>query len=206
VITLPGGTRNASVIAYDRFTGEQRWSALDDQQAYTSPMLVTLAGTKQLLVVSASRILGLTPARGRILWSYPWQTMADINAAQPIVIDDSVYFSSGYNVGAARLEIKKDGDAFSVREVWRTNRMKNRFASSVLHDGFIYGFDEAIFGCINAATGEYAWKGGRYGYGQVLLAGGYLVVLTEDGELALLRATATAHEELAKFPAISGKT
>ena len=84
--------------------------------------------------------------------------------------------------------------------------MKNRFASSVFSDGFIYGFDESIFGCIDAATGDLKWKGGRYGYGQVLLAGEHLIVLSEEGELALVRATPERHDELARFPAISGKT
>jgi outer membrane protein assembly factor BamB len=84
--------------------------------------------------------------------------------------------------------------------------MKNRFASAVLVNGHIYGFDESIFACIDAATGDLAWKGGRYGYGQVLAVGDHLIVLTEEGDLALLRATPERHDELARFPAISGKT
>ena len=84
--------------------------------------------------------------------------------------------------------------------------MKNRFASAVFHNGYIYGFDESIFACIDAATGDLKWKGGRYGYGQVLLAGDHLIVLSEEGDLALVRATPERHDELARFPAISGKT
>jgi outer membrane protein assembly factor BamB len=93
-----------------------------------------------------------------------------------------------------------------VREVWRNIRMKNQFTSSVLHEGFIYGLDESILACLDAATGDVKWKGGRYGYGQVLLAGGHLVVLTEDGELVLVRAAPDRHQELARFPALEGKT
>ena len=84
--------------------------------------------------------------------------------------------------------------------------MKNRFASSVLHDGFIYGFDENILACVDAATGALKWKGGRYGYGELILASGQLIVLSEDGELALVRATPEAHDELARVPALEGKT
>jgi outer membrane protein assembly factor BamB len=76
----------------------------------------------------------------------------------------------------------------------------------VLHEGFIYGLDESILACIDAATGDLKWKGGRYGYGQVVLASGHLIVLTEDGDLALVRATPERHEELARFRAIDGKT
>jgi outer membrane protein assembly factor BamB len=84
--------------------------------------------------------------------------------------------------------------------------MKNRFASAVLHEGTIYGLDESILAAVDAATGEQRWKGGRYGYGQVLLADGHLIVLTEDGELALVRATPEKHDERARFSVLSGKT
>jgi outer membrane protein assembly factor BamB len=84
--------------------------------------------------------------------------------------------------------------------------MKNKFSSSVLIDGYIYGLDESILACIDAATGELLWKGGRYGYGQLLAAGDHLVVLTERGDLVLVRATPDGHEEVAGFRAIEGKT
>jgi outer membrane protein assembly factor BamB len=84
--------------------------------------------------------------------------------------------------------------------------MKNQFTSSVLHDGYIYGLDENILACVDAATGDLKWKGGRYGYGQVMLASGHLIVLSESGELALVRATPDGHDERVRFPAIAGKT
>jgi len=207
VIVLPGGPRGHSVAAYDRRTGAPRWSALDDQQGYSSPMLVTLGGVRQVLVFSAARLMGITPDDGRVLWGYPWKTDYDVNAAQPVVIGTNrVLLSSGYGAGAAVLELTPSPDGFSVREVWRNNRMKNQFTSSLLHDGFIYGLDESILACLDAATGEVKWKGGRYGYGQVLLAGDHLIVLTEDGDLALVRASPDRHQELARFHAIAGKT
>ena len=84
--------------------------------------------------------------------------------------------------------------------------MKNKFTSSVLHEGYIYGLDEAILACVDAATGELKWKGGRYGYGQILLAGDHVIVLTEDGDVALVRATPERHDEVARFPAIEGRS
>ena len=94
---------------------------------------------------------------------------------------------------------------FAVREVWRNNRMKNQFTSSVLHEGFIYGLDESILACLDAATGELKWKGGRYGYGQVMLASGHLIVLTEEGELALVRATPGAAPGAGALPRARGQ-
>ncbi len=104
------------------------------------------------------------------------------------------------------LELNQEGDRFSVREVWRNIRMKNQFASSVVHEGDIYGLDESILACVDAATGDLKWKGGRYGYGQIMLASGHLVVLTEDGQLALVRATPERHQKIAIFPVLDGKT
>ena len=104
------------------------------------------------------------------------------------------------------LELTKTEDRFSVREVWRNIRMKNQFTSSVLHDGYIYGLDESILACVDAATGDLKGKGGRYGYGQIMLASGHLIVLTEEGDLALVRAAPDRHQEIARFPAIEGKT
>jgi outer membrane protein assembly factor BamB len=207
VIVLPGGGDGRSVTAYDKNTGKILWSALNDPQSYAAPMLVTLAGTRQFLVVSATRIMGLSLDRRDVLWEQPWRTEYDINAAQPIVIGDNrVFYSSGYGVGAAVFEISRDGDRFAAREIWRNNRMKNRASSSVLHNGFIYGLDEAILACIDAATGELKWKGGRYGYGQLLVAGDHLVVITDTGDLVLVAAAPDEHRELARFPAIAGKT
>lgn len=206
VVVLPGGPKG-SVAAYDRATGRRAWSVLGDQQAYASPMLVTLSGVRQLLVTSAARVMGLGPSDGQLLWEYPFPTYNGINAAQPLLVGDNrVFVSASYGAGAAMLEISGSASGLFVSEVWRTNRMKNRFSGSVLRDGVIYGLDESILAALDAETGQLKWKGGRYGYGQVLLAGDHLIVLTEDGDLALVRATPERHEEVARFPVLDGKT
>jgi outer membrane protein assembly factor BamB len=207
VIVLPGGGNGKSVVAYQRKTGDRVWSALDDKQAYTSPMIATLAGTSQLVVVSTTRMMGLSLGRGELLWSYPWEVMMGMAASQPLLLgDDRVFISSGDGPTAAVVRIEKAGDAFTAREVWQNNRMKNKFTSSVLLDGYIYGLDAGILACMDAATGELKWKGGRYGYGAVILASGHLIVLTEGGDLALVRAAPDAHHEVSRFPVLDGKT
>ena len=209
VIVLPGGSAGKSVVAYHKVTGEPVWKAQDDKQAYTSPMLVTLAGRRQLLVVSALRAMGLAVEDGALLWDFPWVTEYDVNSAQPIVLGENRFLiSAGYGHGAALVEVRRTGagSGFAARPVWSNTRMKNKFSSSVLHDGHIYGMDEAILACLEVETGNLKWKGGRYGYGQLLLAGGHLVVLTESGEVALVKATPERHQEVASFSAIEGKT
>ena len=207
VIALPGGSPGSSVAAYHKLTGEPIWKSLDDRQAYTSPMLVNLAGVRQILVVSRERIMGLRPEDGSFLWGYPWSIDNGVNVAQPVIMNESrVFISTGYGRGAAVFELRRGESGFSAHTVWENTRMKNKFTSSVLHDGYIYGLDEAILACIDPQTGERMWKGGRYGYGQVLAASGHLIVSTERGELVLVEATPESHREVARFAAIQGKT
>jgi outer membrane protein assembly factor BamB len=205
LVVTPGGP-GKSVVAYDKNTGERVWTALSDRAAYTSPMMVTLAGQRQILVVTATRIVGLA-IDGTLLWEYPWNAPNGIAASQPIVLDGSrVFVSAGYDHGSAVLEVSGAGESLAAKLVWESRGMKNRFNSAVAYENHIYGMDESILTCIDARTGERKWKGGRYGYGQLLLAGGYLVVLMESGELALVKATPDSHQELSRFPAIEGKT
>jgi outer membrane protein assembly factor BamB len=208
VIVLPGGPAGRSVVAYDRRTGARRWSALNDKQAYSAPMLATIAGHRQMLVITSRRLVALTTENGELLWEYPWPTANDINASQPVILPpgNRVLLSSGYGHGAAVIEVTHEGGRFGTRLVWEHGRLKNRFSSSVVHDGFIYGLDESILTCVNAGTGEVAWKGGRYGHGQFVLASGHLVLLTEDGALVLVRATPERHDEVARFAVLEGKT
>src|SRR6185436_17918245 len=206
VIVLPGGT-NKSVVAYNKATGAAVWKSQSDPQAYVSPMLVTLNGRRQIIVVSSNRVFGLTPEDGSLLWNLTWDTSMGINVSQPIMVDGNHFFiSSGYGKGAALVEVSGSGKEMSAKSVWENNTMKNKFNSSVLHEGYVYGLDEGILSCVDVKTGERKWKGGRYGYGQVLLVGNHLIVSTDDGELALVRAAPDQFSEISRFQAIEGKT
>ncbi len=207
VVVTPGGTGGKSIVAYDRLSGAPVWQALNDGLGYTSPILATLAGRRQIVWISGQRAVGLAPENGALLWEYGFPAQMGMNCSQPVVVDEaSVLLSSSPGTGAALLEIARTGETYTARAVWQNNRMRNKFNSSVLYQGYIYGFDDAILGCIDAKTGELKWKGGRYGFGQLLLAGGHLVVLTEQGDLALVPATPEGYRELARFSAIEGRT
>lgn len=207
VIVLPGGLAGKSVVAYNKLTGEPVWASQNDRQAYTSPMLVTLAGKRQVLVVSATRAFGLNTEDGILLWEFPWVTEYDVNSAQPLLLGGNRFLlSAGYDHGAAVVEISEADGKLASRQIWKNNRMKARFNSPVFYQGHVYGLDEGILSCVDAATGDQKWKGGRYGYGQLLLAEGHLIVLTEFGDLVLVRATPEKLDEIATFPALEGKT
>jgi outer membrane protein assembly factor BamB len=207
VIVLPGGSNGKSVVAYNKATGAPVWKVQNDRQAYVSPMLVTLAGRRQILVVSASRVFGLAPEDGALLWSQSWDTDMGINVSQPIIVDKNRFFiSSGYGKGASLIEISGAGNSYQAKSIWTNINMKNKFNSSVLHEGHVYGLDEGILTCLDVNTGARKWKGGRYGYGQVLAASGHLIVMSDTGELALVKASPDAYTEVAKFTALDGKT
>jgi outer membrane protein assembly factor BamB len=182
VVVLPGGRSGKSVVAYNKLSGAPVWKSLNDTQAYVSPMLVTLAGKRQILVETANRVVGLTVEDGSLLWETSWNTDMGIKCSQPIVIESNRFFlSSGYGKGAALVEITSSGGGLTARKVWENSSMKNKFNSSVLYEGNVYGLDEGILTCVDVTTGDRKWKGGRYGYGQVILASGYLVVITDTG-------------------------
>jgi outer membrane protein assembly factor BamB len=207
VIAVGSGQGGRSVLAFDKRTGERRWASLSEQMAYASPMVVSLAGTRQLLVMSASRVLGLAVADGALLWSHPWAVQYGNSIAQPVMIGTNrCVLSGGYGAGCVALEIEHGGAGFRARVLWQNKNLKNKFASSVFWDGHIYGLDEDILTCIDAATGRRLWKDGRYGYGQLLLARGHLVILAGDGHLALVRAVPGGWDEQRRFPALRGKT
>jgi len=208
VLTAPGGP-NGAVIAYELATGEIRWRALNAQGAYTAPAVFTLDGLPQIVLIGGDQVISLATDGSTTYWTRPWETMNGINAAQPLqVTENRVFVSSGYGYGAALLEVDADPEANTaeVHEVWFSNQMKNRFSSSVLHEGYIYGLDEGILACIDPETGDRMWKGGRYGHGQLLLASGHLVITTERGHLALVRATPESLQEVATLPAVPGRT
>jgi outer membrane protein assembly factor BamB len=207
VIVLPGGPNGKSVVAYNKNTGAPVWKVLDDPQAYVSPMLVDLAGRRQIVVVSSYRVVGLAPENGALLWSYPWDTDMGINVSQPIMVDKNRFFiSSGYGKGAALVEVKGSGNSFTASTIWENKNMKNKFNSSVLHNGYVYGLDECILVCLDVNTGERKWKEGRYGYGQVVLAGNHLIVTSDQGDLALVNASPDKYTEVARFSALQGQT
>jgi outer membrane protein assembly factor BamB len=208
VIVQVGGSKGRSVAAYDKLTGKRLWRALDDPAAYSSPMLAELAGQEQLLVVTDHRAVGLQVKDGALLWMTPWIVNEhNRNNAQPVLLATNRFLlSAGYGTGSEAVEVSRISAGFEAKPIWHNTRLKNKFTSSVFWHGFVYGLDEDILVCLDAQTGERKWKDGRYGYGQLVVADGYLIVLSGEGQLALVKASPDHYEELAHFQAIDGKT
>jgi outer membrane protein assembly factor BamB len=197
-----------SIVCYDKRDGKRLWQAADSQMGYASPILMTLGGEQQVVVCGRPYTYGLRVEDGAERWKFLWHIIDNERPiTQPAVLGTNrLFLSAAYLTGCAAFEIDRTNDAFEAHQLWRSRSIKTKFASVVVWQGYIYGFDEDILDCVDAQTGQRMWKDGRYGYGQVLLASGHLVVQCADGELALVKATPDAWTEEAKFQALNGKS
>jgi outer membrane protein assembly factor BamB len=206
------------LAAYDIGTGHPRWTGPAGRGGYSSPQLATIDGVVQVLLVNGDGAISVAPADGTVLWKHVWQ---GDGIAQPAVISDSdvlIGAGSGLNtevgilrVAVARgpLDSARGGPAgWHVEARWTSAGLKPYFNDFVVHKGHAFGFDGSILACIDLTDGHRTWKGGRYGHGQLIVLPDQdvLLVLTEEGELALVAAAADQFTELARFPGIEGKT
>lgn len=206
VIVAPGGADGNSLVAYDRDTGEPRWSVGDDPASYSSPLFTELAGIPQIVSRNHTSITGHDPTDGRVLWRYPWPGEQP-NVAQPLVLgNDRLLISSGYGIGATLLRLRAEGGDLTAEEVWASTRLKAKFTNLVQLGGRIYGLDDGVLVCIDPETGERCWKKGRYGHGQPLLVGDLLLLVAEDGDVVLIEPNPEGLRELARFTALDGKS
>ena len=198
------------LAAYDLATGKPRWSGPDGGSGYSSPHLLTIDGVAQVLLMSRRGATSLAPADGRLLWECPWPS--DLPIVQPALTSDGdVLLSaadSGAGKGMRRIAVAHGPGGWAVQERWTSVGLKSYFNDFVTHHGYAFGFDGGILACIDLKDGRRKWKGGRYGHGQLLLLSGQdvLLVLSEEGELALVAAAHDQFTELARFPALKDKT
>lgn len=169
----------AKIVALDKNTGEIKWQTKDFGGGYSSPVRFTQGGKDFLATFPGAGLVILNPADGAVVATHNWKTNYDVNAATPLVIGNQIFISSGYGVGAALLNF--DGQTLSP--VWTIKDMRNHMASSVAHDGYLYGFDEGLLRCLDLKTGESKWSERGLGKGSLILADGHLFILSERGEL-----------------------
>ena len=192
-----------SLVAHRRADGEPVWRAGEESGSYSTPILGSIAGRRQILVVNQRSIAGHDPRSGERLWLEPWPHPGE-KVTPPLLLDDRhLLVSAGYGAGSRLLRVSPGG---GVEEVWASPRLKSKFASMVQHEGTVYGLDDGVLTAIDPATGRRIWKRGRYGHGQLILVGDLLLIQTEMGDVVLVAATPEEHRELARLSALSGKT
>ena len=198
------------LVAYDLATGAPRWMGPDRGQGYSSPHVLNIQGVPQIVLLDAKGATSVLPADGTRLWEV---AVTSSGMSAPIVqpamtADGDLLITAGDISGVHRFAIANGPTGWSATSRWSTNGLKPYFNDFVIHEGHAFGFDGSLLACIDVADGKRKWKGGRYGNGQLLLLPdqNLLLVVTEEGELALVSATTDRFAELGRVPAITGKT
>jgi outer membrane protein assembly factor BamB len=201
---------SGQLVAYDVRTGKQRWLGPKGGAGYSSPHLATIDGVPQILLLRGSRTISVAPADGKLLWEHTWDP--GVGIVQPALLPGGdILITVGDAMGAIgmrRVAASMGPAGWTVEERWTSRGLKPYFNDFVVHNGHAYGFDGSILACIDLADGTRKWKGGRYGNGQLVLLPeqDVLLVVSEEGELALVGATSDGYRELARIPALEGKT
>ena len=210
VVVAPGG-EGTSLISYQRDNGEPVWSAGSETASYSSPHYGQICGVAAVLCLNGDGLSCHRWSDGEPMFHVPWTSNAaeKNNVCQPIVLSDpqaelsKVFISSGYGRGSAVFEISNRDGEFEVKDVWRSKRLKSKFASAVVKGKFVYGLDNGILTCLGLEDGRRQWKQGRYGHGQLILAGEDLIVLSERGYLAQVKCDPDQFVESGRVPALS---
>ena len=205
VIVAVSGT----LAAYDASTGSPRWVGPQHGGSYSSPHLVTRDDAVQVVVLSGAGATSVDPRDGHTLWEYAWEGSTIVQPA--LTADGDILLSTASAMGGTgvrRVTASRGESGWTVSDRWASTGLKPYFNDMVVHKGHAFGFDGSILASIDLANGSRAWKGGRYGNGQMLLLADQdvLLVLSEEGDLALVSATADRFTELARIPALTGKT
>jgi outer membrane protein assembly factor BamB len=200
---------DATLVAYDRTTGQRRWIGPVHHGSYSSPHRTTIDGVDQILLLGGAGATSVAPGNGTVLWEYSWPGTAIV---QPALLADGNLLinklAATGGLGTRRLAIGNGPGGWTAEERWTSSGLKPYFNDFVIHKGYAFGFDGSILSSINLEDGGRMWKGGRYGNGQIMLLPDQdlLLVLSEEGELALVSATPDQFKELGRFPALAGKT
>jgi outer membrane protein assembly factor BamB len=209
VVVYSGAAEGKAIVAYDVEDGEPRWFVATGSLSYSSPHLATLDGVEQVLMLTDAGAIAIDPGNGAVLWEHAWPLKGSSRIVQPLITDDRrVLIGTGFGYGVRSLRVSWNGSSWEVEEGWTSRNLKPYFNDMVAHRGHLFGFDGNILACIDATTGARKWKKGRYGNGQVLLIveQDLLLVLSESGEIVLVDADPERFREVARMPAVEGKT
>ena len=182
LICTPGGPK-AGMAALDRKTGKVRWTAkgMGDGPAYATPVVFTLGKLRIAAGMTAKGAMGVDVKRGRLLWTFPWETSYDVHANQLHYHEGSLYGSSGYGKGSFRLDLKVKGPKCTVKEAWRSQELDSQHHGLVLWQGRLFGSshktNRGAMVCLDAGSGKILYKGKGVGWSSITFADGKLYCL-----------------------------
>ena len=197
------------LAAYDLATGKPRWVGPDGGLSYSSPHRVTVGGASQIVLLSGAGATSVSPSDGAVLWKHAWSGGAIVQPAMTAdgdLLISALAATGGF--GIRRLAVARGSSGWTVEERWTSTGLKPYYNDYVVHNGYAFGFDGSILSCIDLKDGTRKWKGGRYGAGQLVLLRDQdlLLVLSDEGDVVLVSATPDQFKEIARVPALEGKT
>jgi outer membrane protein assembly factor BamB len=204
LILLAGGQGNAAVSLRQK-DGAVVWKSLSFTNAHSAPVLIEIDGQLQVVALMASEVIGFDPESGQLLWRHPHETQYGLAISTPLWLPGNLLFvSSAYDGGSRVLQLRLSGGKTEVKEVWANRRLQDHFGTVIRQGDYLY-FSEghngpALMTCVNFHNGEIAWQRRGFAKAQLLAADGKLILLDEDGTLALVEATPKDLRTLAKTP------
>jgi outer membrane protein assembly factor BamB len=197
LIVQVGGPDGRSLVAFDRKTGDEVWSTGNDRVGYQSPVLAELAGKRQIVAFTNLSLMGVDPNSGELLWSREYGDEEQDGSANPVLLgDDRILLMSRSEMTAYR--VTSDEGTFTIEPAWTSTALKGSFATPVLHEGHLYGFDGNFLSCVDAEDGERVWKSRPPGGRGLILVDGHLVIFTNDGDVVVAQASPEGYAERAR--------
>lgn len=197
-----GGKGNGAVIAYDLASGDAKWKWAGEGPAYSSPVLMTVEGVKQVVVHGEKDLVGLAAADGKLLWQIPTPAEQRFYTSATPIVDGATVIYTGQGHGTRAVRVEKQGDGFAAKELWVNDTLGTGFNTPVLKDGLLFGLsDKGNLYCLSAQTGQAGWTdANRLGnFGAVLDAGGCLLALPANSELIAFKPSGKEYAELARI-------
>ena len=203
-VVCPGGA-GAAVVALDKTTGKTIWQGGGSRvMDYSTPVVATINGKRQYVVISKTDLIGVDPDTGTDLWSFDWSVKRGIHISAPTVIGNSVFLTSGYGQGCAMVDVTGSG----ATKRWENKEMQSHFSSPILLDGVIYGStDPGDYICLDPQTGTTKWRQPGFEKGPTVMVGGVLLAFDgKGGDLVMIDPKPTAYTELGRFKPLGGQS
>ena len=210
VVVVHSGTSSAAVAAFKIADGKLAWQAGKGNAGYSSPVLITLGGEAQIVSLTAAGAIGIEPASGKQLWSFPYPTEYDCNTASPVQLDDQhILISAGENHGSVIVALNAGKNGSTAESIWtslgKDSQLRAEWQTPVIHDGYLYGLDNqgsagpiTNLVCVRLKDHKTMWQKNRFGKSNLILAEGKLFLTTMEGEVVIVEASPKEFHELGR--------